>query len=243
VRGWRVLTVLSALLLAPLIAFTGVIAWLGHEGPLLAPSVCYGRASGGSLEGGQRLPLSGANYRSYSAAGYVLGRTFLHSSVRDTLRDAYAGVHRERPELRFIYAETSWPWGGRFAPHKTHRNGTSVDFLVPVRTRDGQVTELPTTLANQFGYGTTFDLQGRTATHSIDFDALGMHLLGLAAAAETHGIGLKLVIFDVDLQPLLLATKSGAALRQRIPFNKTQAKMRHDEHYHVDFAVNCQPQR
>ena len=23
------------------------------------------------------------------------------------------------PDLRFVYAETSWPWGGNFAPHKT----------------------------------------------------------------------------------------------------------------------------
>ena len=52
---------------------------------------------------------------------FLLGRTFVHEAVRNTMRDAYAGLSKSRPELRFVYAETGWPWGGRFAPHKTGR--------------------------------------------------------------------------------------------------------------------------
>jgi penicillin-insensitive murein endopeptidase len=238
------MTISRALLVAcvlPVLAvagFAAYVAWLGIDSN--QPSVCRGTVAGGRLEGGRRLPSSGANYRAYSTAGFLLGRTFLHSLVRNAMRDAYAELSKSHPELRFIYAESGWPWGGRFAPHKTHANGTAADFHVPVRTLDGQVSELPTSPFNQFGYAVEFDNSGRAGSHRLDFVAMAMHLLALDRAARAHGIGIRRVIFDVGLQPMLFATGPGSQLRGRIAFNKNQAWVRHDEHYHVDFDVPCQ---
>jgi penicillin-insensitive murein endopeptidase len=219
------------------VGFCAYVAWLGIDGE--RPSICRGTVAGGSLEGGRRLPFAGENYRAYSAAGFLLGRTFVHSAVRDAMRDAYAELSKSHPQLRFVYAESGWPWGGPIAPHKTHANGTAADFHVPVRTLDGQVSELPTSPFNQFGYAVEFDNTGRAGSHRLDFEAMALHLLALDRAARAHGIRIARVIFDVGLQPRLAATGPGSQVLRRIAFNKRQAWVRHDEHYHVDFDVPC----
>jgi len=218
-------------------AFGAYIAWLGSFGG--RASVCHGTVLDGSLEGGRRLPYKGDNYRAYSLLGFLFGRTFTHAAVRDAVSDAYAELGKSHPELRFVYAESGWPWGGHFPPHKSHANGTAVDFHVPVRTLDGQLAELPTSPFNLFGYAVEFDNAGRAGAHRIDFEAMGRHLLALDRAARAHAIPIRRVIFDVGLQPKLAATPLGAQAMQRLAFNRQQAWVRHDEHYHVDFAVPC----
>jgi penicillin-insensitive murein endopeptidase len=233
----RILAAIGLVSVAGAAAYAGYIAWLGVDGS--RPSVCRGDPSNGSLEGGRRLPYAGDNYRAYSLILYAAGRTFVHSAVRDAMRDAYADIARSHPGLRFIYAEAGWPWGGHFAPHKTHANGTSVDFHVPVRTEDGKIAELPTSVFNQYGYSERFDRNGRYGALKLDFEAMGEHLLALDKAARAHNIRIRRVIFDIHLQPKLAATTSGAAAMARIPFSKTQAWVPHSEHYHVDFEVGC----
>lgn len=218
------------------VAAAAATAWLASRP---AESICHGTVVDGRLENAQRLPYSGKNYRAYSLAGFVLGRTFMHSSVRRTIEDAYVQLQGSHPGLRFVYAESGWPWGGRFAPHKSHANGTAVDFHVPVRSRDGAVSEIPTGVFTKLGYGAEFDLTGHAASLSIDFSAMAAHLLALRTAAEKNGIAIRRVIFDPPLQKLLFAGKEGAALQASVPFSSTRSWIRHDEHYHVDFAVAC----
>ena len=226
--------------LVPVLAAVVFVLWIGWLGADWGrASTCHGTVVSGSLEGGRRLPYSGENYRAYSLLGFLAGRTFVHQSVRDTMRDAYAQLSKSNPDLRFVYAESGWPWGGSFAPHKSHANGTAADFHVPVRTLDGQVSELPTSPFNQFGYSVEFDKAGQAGSYKIDFEAMALHLLALDRAATAHGIRIRRVIFDVDLQPRLAATAAGAQGMRRLGFNKRQAWVRHDEHYHVDFDVAC----
>lgn len=236
-RGKRVILSACAIPAALFASFAAYVEWRSLSARV--PSVCRGTVARGSLEGGQRPPYSGENYRAYSILGYLAGRTFVHSAVRDTMVDAFATVHREHPDLRFVYAETGWPWGGGFAPHRSHANGTAVDFLVPVRTLDGSISELSTNIWDQYGYSAEFDKTGRAGSLQIDFEAMALHLLALHSAARAHGIGIQRVIFDVQLQSLLFATKSGSRLRGLVPFYPRQSWIRHDEHYHVDFAVRC----
>src|SRR6516225_3250788 len=231
--------VLLAACLVPLAIAVGFAVYVAGLGLVGRASICHGTVVNGSLEGGRRLPYAGDNYRAYSLLGFLLGRTFVHETVRETMRDAYQELSKSHPELRFVYAESGWPWGGSFAPHKSHANGTAVDFHVPVRTLDGRISELTTSLFNQFGYAVEFDSAGRAGSHRIDFEAMGLHLLALDRAAHAHGIGIRRVIFDVGLQPKLAATASGAQAMKRLAFNQQQAWVRHDEHYHVDFAVAC----
>jgi penicillin-insensitive murein endopeptidase len=171
--------------------------------------------------------------------GFGLGRTYVHSTVRDIMRDAFADLAKSHPDLRFTYGESGWATGGRFWPHKGHSNGTAADFFVPVRSLDGEVSQLPNSSVNLFGYAIQFDRNGRSGLNTIDFEAMALHLLALERAAHAHGIGIRRVIFDVNLQPKLAATGAGLLVTKHLAFNKQQAWVRHDEHYHVDFRVPC----
>ena len=229
--------VLFAVCAMPFLSVVGLAGNVASDDEL--PSVCYGDAASGRLERGRRLPYSGENYRAYSMVGFALGRTYVHSTVRDIMRDAYGELAKSHPELRFIYGESGWANGGRIRPHKGHSNGTAADFFVPVRTLEGKVSQLPISSFNLFGYGIQFDRNGRSGSNTIDFEAMALHLLALERAARAHGIGIRRVIFDVNLQPKLAATGAGGQVMKRLAFNKQQAWVRHDEHYHVDFRVPC----
>ena len=203
-----------------------------------APSVSKGTTSDGSIENAKRLPSSGPNFRTYSQFGSLIGRTCVHEKVKATILDAYSRLAGNLPLRTFVYGETGWPHGGGFWPHKTHENGLSVDFMVPVNTLDGEPTVLPTNIFNKFGYSEEFDPTGRTQTHSIDFEVMAAHLTAIHASAMRHGVGIKVVIFDADLQNRLFACKGGQGLSGLMKFSTKPAWVRHDEHYHIDFTVD-----
>jgi penicillin-insensitive murein endopeptidase len=204
-------------------------------------SICYGTVSKGRLEGGVKLPSRGNNFAGYSSMAAGLGRTYVHSKVRQVVVAAYQAVERTAPNKTFVYGETGWAAGGRLRPHRTHQNGLSVDFMVPVLDKDGRSVPLPASPTNKFGYSLEFDVNGVLADYRIDFDAVAEHLYQLHTAAKAQGVGLALVIFDPPFLPKLFATSRGAFLQENINFMKGKAWVRHDEHYHVDFAVPCKP--
>jgi penicillin-insensitive murein endopeptidase len=200
-----------------------------------APSRSIGTPGNGRLENGKRLPNAGSNFRTYSRLGGLLGRTAVHGAVRAAILDAYAELARARPELRFVYGETGWPRGGRLRPHRTHQNGLSVDFMVPVRRAPAAPAELPTPPWRKFGYGLEFDSLGHYGDLSIDFEAIIAHLGALERAAASHGLAIERVIFAPEFHSQLAATPQGRALVRRLPFFTGAIWIRHDEHYHVDF--------
>ena len=102
-----------------------------------AESVCYGTPSNGRLEYGVKIEESGRNFEPYSSLGVTLGRTYVHSRVARVITDAYAALAKELPNTMFVYGESGWSEGGRIKPHRTHQNGLAVDFMVPVRNKEG----------------------------------------------------------------------------------------------------------
>lgn len=202
-------------------------------------STCYGTVSNGKLEHGLQLPAQGKNFSAYSSLGTTLGRTYVHSKVSKIILDAYYSLEKTAPEKVFVYGETGLASGGRIKPHKTHRNGLSVDFFVPVINDVGHSVPLPTGINNKFGYSINFDTNAKFDNYTIDFEAIAEHLYQLDLAARAHGTGLALVIFDPPYMPKLLATKRGEYLKSNINFMKKNAWVRHDEHFHVDFYVPC----
>ncbi|MFG6490446.1 penicillin-insensitive murein endopeptidase [Roseateles sp. BYS78W] len=208
---------------------------------LAADSQCFGTTSHGHIEGSVALPVSGPNFSPYSRLGVSLGRTHVHAKVAEIVADAYAELARQTPDVHYVYGETGWPSGGRFKPHRSHQNGLSVDFFVPVRNGSGQSVPLPTDVGDRFGYDIEFDNQARWDDYRVDFAALAEHLYQLHRAAAARGLGIKQVIFDRPYLPQLFATPRGAWLQQHVTFMKARPWVRHDEHYHVDFAIPCKP--
>jgi penicillin-insensitive murein endopeptidase len=202
-------------------------------------STCYGTPSSGYLKNGVTLPEKGKNFHPYSSLGVMLGRTYVHSTVKQIVVQAYEELAKRLPGKHFMYGETGWKEGGRFRPHKTHRNGTSVDFMVPVLDSQRKSVPLPASVFNKFGYSIEFDKAGKFEELTIDFEALATHIYFLNEGARNHKVNIQRVIFDPKLQPLLLQTKYGKLLKGKLKFNSKQAWVRHDEHIHVDFAIPC----
>src|SRR5690554_4614235 len=94
-----------------------LIVWVGNDYWIEVfeddePSVSAGKVSNGGLVNGKRLPSSGPNFQTYSRLGSLIGRTYVHHAVRDTIVDSYAEVFQVNPEWRFVYGETGWCTGG-----------------------------------------------------------------------------------------------------------------------------------
>jgi len=223
--------------MARAIAALSVMA--GATSALATDSQCFGTTSKGRIEASVALPASGANFSPYSRLAVSAGRTHVHAKVAEIVTAAYAELARQTPDVRYVYGETGWPLGGRFRPHRSHQNGLSVDFFVPVRDGSGRSVPLPTPVGERFGYDIEFDNTGRWGEYRIDFTAMAEHLYQLHRAAAVRGIRLALVIVDKPFLPQLFATPRGEDLRQHLNFMKGKPWVRHDEHYHVDFGVPC----
>ncbi|HSX86325.1 MAG TPA: penicillin-insensitive murein endopeptidase [Cellvibrio sp.] len=207
---------------------------------IAADSTCHGTTANGRLENGVELPRSGPNFVTYSNIARAAGRTYVHSEVREIVVEAYALLEREQPLKVYKYAETGFKTGGQFKPHKTHRNGLSVDFMTPVINKENESVHLPTNPVNRFGYDIEFDNKGLYKEFRIDYEALAAHLVALDKAAKARGHSTWRVIFDPQLQQGLFATQYADYLRQNINLSKKPSWVRHDEHYHVDFIVPCE---
>lgn len=225
---------------AVVLGFLVVIVYFGNTALIKVesprPSASRGTTVRGRLEHGKRLPTSGPNFRAYSRIAALLGRNSVHSVVRAVVLEAYAQMATQRPNVIFVYGEAGWPRGGPFPPHKTHQNGLSIDFMVPVRNEKGRSVPLPTTPWTRFGYGLEFDSLGERGRLCIDFEAIAEHLAALDRAAQAHGTRIQLFLLAPDLQSLLWQTPTGSILKGKFASMAKPAWARHDEHYHVDFA-------
>jgi penicillin-insensitive murein endopeptidase len=206
-------------------------------------SKCYGTSDNGRLEAGWQLPTAGNNFSAYSSLGVLAGRNYVHSKVSRAVVDAYAMMEKQEPTKAFVYGESGFREGGKFSPHKTHQNGLSVDFFVPVVNSSGQSIALSASVFNKFGYGIEFVGTGQYRNLRIDYPAMAKHLLALKQAANRHGVKIARVIFDNELQKQLFKTPEAASLRAELAFSTKKPWVRHDEHYHVDFMVPCTPIR
>ena len=149
--------------------------------------------------------------------------------------------YESAPDKVFVYGETGRENGGQFKPHKTHRNGLSVDFMVPVLDSDDRSVPLGTSVLNKWGYDLEFDSAGFFDDVRIDAEAMAEHLYQLHISAKSHDVEIWRVIFDPDLQPLLHKTKRWQYLSEHLTFSARRSWVRHDQHYHVDFEVPCEP--
>jgi penicillin-insensitive murein endopeptidase len=160
--------------------------------------------------------------------------------VHEIVVDAYQKLAVTHSEYRFVYGETGFAGGGSFKPHRTHENGVSVDFMVPVRNTAGSIVEISTSLTEKFGYALEFDSSGKLGDLQIDFEAIAFHLAQLKHSAASRRARISLVVFDPKLLLRLVGTRAWSDIKD-LPFMTKQAWIRHDEHYHVDFEVPCRP--
>ena len=204
----------------------------------VAGSTCFGTTSAGRLEDACKIPASGSNFTAYSSLLRIAGRTYVHCTVADVVLDADALLNASVPEKVYVYGETGSKHGGQFKPHKTHQNGLSVDFMIPVQDQTGRSLPLPTHLLNKYGYDVDFTLDGRYKDLTIDYEAFAAHLAATKQVAENHGVGIWRVLFDPEMQSALRETKAWPQISD-LNFSKKRSWVRHDDHYHIDFIIPC----
>jgi penicillin-insensitive murein endopeptidase len=112
--------------------------------------------------------------------------------------------------------------------------------MVPVRNADGRSVPLPTNIGNRWGYDIEFDSSGAFRGLLIDFEAISQHIYQLDLAAKRQEVAIWRVIFAPELQIHLRDTTRWSYLSNHVQLSKKRSRVRHDEHYHVDFAVPCQ---
>ncbi|RZM80367.1 hypothetical protein C3B51_12470 [Pseudoalteromonas rubra] len=110
-----------------------------------------------------------------------------------------------------------------------------ITFLIPLialaetstcfgTTSNGSLTngvKLPSEGKNYVGYSTVARLAGRTYVHSEVRD--------IVVSAYK----------DLEIEQPTKVYKYAQYLKENIQFSKKRSWVRHDEHYHVDFAIPC----
>lgn len=204
-------------------------------------SKSIGSVSNGKLKNGYKVERKGANYKFFSLFDYyIIGRCYVHSDVYAILNDSYKNLEKVFPDYTFMVMECSKKKGGRPFPHRTHQNGTSIDFMTPLLKNEKQKT-----FYDHIGiwrYAMNFNTNGQFNLNkkvTIDFEKCAKHILELEKSAQKNGYRIKKVILETNLKDEIFATKYGTALKNsNIYFVRNlppKINALHDDHYHIDF--------
>jgi len=203
-------------------------------------STSHGKVSDGSLDHGRLVPYYGDNYSYFDATSYFSGRAFLHEDVLNIALRTYKELEK-RSDRFYRIMECSNKNGGRMLPHRTHQNGTSIDFMMPLVKKGNPYYSLDTTGVSH--YWLSFNDNGEYSEDksvSIDFETVAQHILLLNEEANKMGWKVKKVIIKIELKDELYATPSGKKIKEKgIYVVQGLSKMinaLHDEHYHIDFV-------
>lgn len=229
-KFWKITGIVVLISLILLYCFPGILRMFEND----QASVSKGSVARGSIENAKRMYFRGKNFTTYSFPGYLVGRTYVHSQLRKAMVESYQACEQTCKDVTFVVGEIGSRKGGLFLPHRTHRNGLSVDFMTPM-LKNGKSYRTHH-LFNLWGYGLEFDDKGNKGSVSIDYETMAMHLIALEKAAKQNGLEIQKVIFDPVLRPYLLATPSGGKIKH-LPYTKNRVIVRHDDHYHIDFKV------
>ena len=204
-------------------------------------STSIGTVSNGQLINGYKLPYKGYNFKYFSPLDYfIFGRCYVHSDIYDIVINSYAKLEKVYPNYKFRIMECSSKKGGRAFPHKTHQNGTSIDFMSPLKKGNRVITRYDK--IGVLRYFMKFDSDGKkrfNKTIEIDFEKMAKHILILNQVSRDNGYQIKKVILETNLKDEIFNTKYGNELKSSgIYFvNALPKKINelHDDHYHIDF--------
>lgn len=204
-------------------------------------SISNGSVGNGSLTNGKLFPFTGANYQYFDTLSYINGRAFLHNRILATVLETYDSLAVRQPDRQFRVMECSNEHGGELYPHRTHQNGLSVDFMMPLIKNGEPYYELDD--LGKEHYFLHFNNNGEYAEDTeiaIDFDLVALHLLLLDQQAKTHGFRITKVIINTHLKDELFSTPFGQQLQSSNIYVVQRLShlinALHDDHYHVDFG-------
>ncbi|MBL4704915.1 MAG: penicillin-insensitive murein endopeptidase [Flavobacteriales bacterium] len=205
-------------------------------------SKSLGSHGNGTLKHGKLMPFSGSNFTYFDTTSYVKSRAFVHDKVKKSVLAAYYACDTICPDYHFTLMECSNQHGGKIWPHRTHQNGLSIDFAMPLQKSKKQYRGLDLTGANH--YLMDFDENGvylEDKKVSINFEIVCQHILALEQACRENGLKIKKVIIKTDLKDDLYASPSGQKIKESgiyvVKKLEPLINQLHDDHYHIDFEL------
>lgn len=206
------------------------------------PSISVGSVSEGSIKNAKLIPFSGENYQYFDRWSYLNGRAFLNGKVLKAVLRTYEVLNQQLPNRGFKIMECSHQEGGKLFPHRTHQNGLSIDFMMPLTKGGRAYYELDDKGIKH--YLLDFDNSGKynkDAAVSIDFNLVAKHILELNRQANKEGLKIVKVIIKIELKDDLFNTKYGKVLKNSgiyiVKGLTPKINELHDDHYHIDFGV------
>lgn len=206
------------------------------------PSIISGSVDKGKIENAKLLPFSGANFHYFDTASYLAGRAFTSDKVLNTMLNSYKLLETQVPGRAFCVMECSNQHGGKLYPHRTHQNGLSVDFMMPLVKN--QVPFYGFDSIGQSHYLLDFNDQGQykaDTSVSTDFELAARHILLLHEEAKKQGLKVSKIIIKIELKDDLFKGEQGQKLKASgiyIVQNLTPlVNSVHDDHYHIDFDM------
>ncbi len=201
----------------------------------------FGVVSNGKLENGKLIPFYGKNFSYFDKGSYLSGRGYVNDKVLVTLLESYKQLETLVPNRHFYIMESANKEGGKLYPHRTHQNGLSVDFMMPLTQGNKPYSQLDSLGTGH--YLLAFNNNGEYGYNKsvkVDFNLMAQHILILNKEAEKVGLKIKKVIIKTEYKDELFATEYGKKLKASgIYLVKRLSKLinaLHDEHYHVDFG-------
>jgi penicillin-insensitive murein DD-endopeptidase len=203
-------------------------------------SKAVGSASRGKLINGKLFPYKGVNFSYFEKQSYLNGHAFLHKPVKEAVLEMYDSLWKRHPNRYFVIMECSAKVGGEIPRHRTHRNGTSIDFMMPLK-KDGKAYYGLDTIGWRH-FGLAFDKSGRYLKDKsirIDFDLVSEQIVLMNAFVRKRGYKIKKVIIKIELKDELYASAFGKRIKNDgiyvvMGLSKKVNEM-HDDHYHIDF--------
>lgn len=206
------------------------------------PSKSSGAVSKGTMKNGKLIPFYGKNFSYFDKSSYLGGRAFVNDKVLTTILKSYSSLEHLVPNRHFMIMESANKEGGKLYPHRTHQNGLSVDFMMPL-IKDN----IPYYKLDDMGtrhYLLSFNDHGEYGNDKsvkVDFNLMAQHILLLDQEAKKVGLKIKKVVIKIEYKDDLFATEYGKKLKSSgIYLVKGLSKIinaLHDEHYHIDFGV------
>ena len=204
------------------------------------PSKTSGTVSNGSIKNAYKFRYKTPYYKYFSRFSYhILRRGFVHSDVYTITNNTLESMHQKHPKQKWRLMECSKKHGGRMLPHHTHQNGTSIDFMTPLKKNGKQFTGLNS--LGIFHYILKYTPDGKWGIRrniEIDFDLMAEFILELDKKARIYGMKVKKVILRTNLKDEFYATPNGKKIKtKRIYLVKYMPKIvneQRDEHFHID---------
>lgn len=215
----------------------GIIS--GQQNVNSIKSESKGSVGSGSLYNGVQIKYKGNNFKYFSKISYyLLNRGHVNSKVYLTILQAFEECEKNCPGIKFRIMECSRKKGGRAWPHKTHQNGLSVDFMIPL-TKKGKQFRLYDKIGIWHYLIDTNESGEVSEKINIDFSTMAKHILALADAAKENGLRVKKVILKINLKDDFFNTEEGKEIKKRgiyfVRYLPKKIDDLHDDHYHVDF--------